>query len=101
MDSGYSYVWEFLVAPDCVDEFERHYNPNGTWASLFRRSPGYIETLLLADRSVPGRFLTVDRWRDEASHTTFQSKFGAEYSALDSECARLTTGESLVGIFRE
>jgi len=101
MGSGYSYVWEFLVPPDCVADFERHYGPNGTWASLFRRAPGYIETLLLSDRSVPGRYVTVDRWKDEASHAAFQAAFGAEYSALDAECAMLTTGESLVGIFSE
>ena len=101
MGSGYSYVWEFLVASDCVAEFERHYGPNGTWASLFRRSPGYIETRLLADRSVPGRYITIDRWQDESSHAAFQSAFGAEYSALDAECAKLTAGETLVGVFRE
>jgi len=101
MGSGYSYVWEFLVAPDCMADFELHYGPNGTWATLFRRAPGYIETLLLADRSVPGRYMTIDRWRDEASHAAFQREFGAEYSALDTECARLTHSEALIGIFSE
>jgi heme-degrading monooxygenase HmoA len=101
MGSGYSYMWEFLVPSNFAAEFERHYGPAGTWARLFRRSPGYIGTLLLADRSAPGRYVTIDRWQDEASHAAFQNAFASEYSALDAACAKLTTRETLLGIFRE
>ena len=101
MGNGSSYVWEFLVAPGENAEFERHYGADGTWAQLFRRSPGYLGTLLLADRAEPHRYLTIDRWRDEAAHADFQREYGAQYAALDAECARLTTGETLIGIFHE
>lgn len=101
MRDRYTYVWEFRVATDAIADFERHYGPDGTWATLFKRSQGYIETLLLADRSLPGRYLTVDRWLDEAAYLSFRSRFAADYAALDSECEALTIEETFIGAFRE
>lgn len=100
MDS-YTYVWEFKVSVDSRESFERHYGPQGTWATLFRQCPGYIETLLLADQSVSGRYLTIDRWMDEAAYLSFRSRFAADYAALDSECEALTIAETFIGAFRE
>ncbi len=101
MNTGYSYVWEFLVSPESQAEFERHYGAEGTWVCLFRRSPGYIETLLLADRSTPGRYLTVDRWKSEEAYLAFRSAFSVPYAALDAECGKLTSGETFLGAFGE
>jgi heme-degrading monooxygenase HmoA len=101
MDSGYSYVWEFRVSPDFRVEFERHYGPDGTWGHLFRRAPGYIETLLLHDRSTPDRYLTIDRWQSEAAYLAFRSAFSAQYAELDAECEKLTAGETFFGAFAE
>ena len=98
---GYTYVWEFEVVAGQAAEFERHYGPGGTWAMLFARADGYVETLLLKDRAAPGRYVTVDRWRDEAAYRAFRSAFSAEYGQLDRECERLTTGERRLGEFVE
>lgn len=68
---------------------------------LFRHSPGYIETLLLKDRSTSGRYLTVDRWRSEEAYTSFRDEFAQQYAQLDRECERLTTHEALLGAFSE
>jgi heme-degrading monooxygenase HmoA len=98
---SYAYVWEFRVPLDLQSEFEQHYGPDGAWAQLFRSSAGYIETLLLKDRSSVGRYITVDRWRDEEAFQAFRSLFSQQYEQLDRECERLTEGEQLVGVFTE
>lgn len=101
MGDGYTYVWEFKVPFDLQVEFERHYGADGTWVELFRRAPGYVETLLLKDRSIAGRYLTVDRWQSEKAYLAFRSEFSAQYAQLDSECERLTSSESFLGAFTE
>jgi heme-degrading monooxygenase HmoA len=99
MSTGYTYVWEFQVPHDALAEFERHYGPEGTWVQLFRRAPGYLETLLLQDRDLAGRYLTIDRWRSEAAYLAFRADFASEYAALDQACAQLTTHEASLGRF--
>ena len=101
MEPGYSYVWEFLVRPGSEAEFERHYGPGGSWARLFRESPGYIGTLLLKDRDVPGRYLTVDRWRSEAAHAAFRAEYSRQYEQLDMALAHLAPSERSLGSFDE
>lgn len=101
MAKGYTYVWEFQVPADLRAEFERHYGLEGSWVQLFRRAPGYLETLLLHDREVDGRYLTIDRWKSEAAYLAFRTSFAQEYAALDAACERLTTREVPLGTFRE
>jgi hypothetical protein len=98
---SYAYVWEFHVPLDLQSDFEQHHGPGGTWAQLFRSSAGYIETLLLRDRSTAGRYVTVDRWHDEEAFQLCRSAFSQQYEQLDRECERLTVGEQLVGVFTE
>ena len=43
------FVWEFVAPPDQTLEFERCYAPDGPWAELFRRAPGYRGTSLLRE----------------------------------------------------
>lgn len=98
---GYVYVWEFTVAPGREQEFLAAYGPAGAWAELFRRSPGYIETLLLQDRVVPGRFVTIDRWSSQGAHEAFLAMYRADYEALDRACESLTQHESSLGSYGE
>ena len=66
-------LWEFRVEKDRVREFEEQYGANGTSARFFSRGKGYRETILLRDREVPGRYLTIDKvkppWWDEPMST--------------------------------
>jgi heme-degrading monooxygenase HmoA len=101
MIERHTYVWEFRVEPGCEAEFEQHYGPNGTWARLFAQATGYIETLLLKDGGTADRYLTVDRWVDEAAYRAFRSAHLREYDQLDQQCAKLTTAETLIGLFAE
>jgi quinol monooxygenase YgiN len=99
--SKYSYIWEFRVAPARVADFERHYGANGTWAELFRQSPGYINTQLLHDNADPLRYVTIDNWTGIEAYRHFCVKFAQEYSELDRLCAGLTTNEVALGEFSE
>lgn len=95
--TGYAYMWEFRVEPSCVEAFERHYAPAGSWALLFRRAEGYVGTLLLKDASEPLRYVTIDRWRSEKDYRAFRARFAREYDELDQECEALTTRETALG----
>lgn len=101
MGNGSTYIWQFQVDPDCQAKFEEYYGIDGTWVQLFRRAPGFMETLLLKDRSVSGRYITIDRWRSEESHDHFRRNFAVEYAQLDNECNTLTSDEQFLGAFSE
>lgn len=95
----FSYVWEFDVPAEAETEFLAHYGPGGTWARLFRRAPGYLDTQLYRDRRLAGRYLTVDHWRDEAAFRAFRREFAAEFETLDRACEGLTRREAHLGDF--
>lgn len=99
MHSGYMCLWEFTVPSQSQAEFERHYGSEGTWVQLFRMAPGFVDTLLLKDRSADGRYVTVDRWESERAYLAFRKDFALPYAQLDQECARLTAAERLLGAF--
>ena len=94
-------MWEFQVVADGVDEFKRHYGPDGSWALLFRRAEGYIGTLLLQDRQQPLRYITIDRWRSETDYRAFRARYDHDYLALDKLCENLTTRETALGELEE
>lgn len=96
---NYSYIWEFLAAPDQEGEFARVYGPQGSWVQLFRRARGYLHSELYRDQANPRRFITVDHWESEAAWQAFQSEFSDEYEELDVECERLTVREVQLGRF--
>ncbi|CAG1772803.1 hypothetical protein BAC2_03057 [uncultured bacterium] len=101
MEHHFVYIWEFEVPAAMDAEFQRHYGPGGSWAALFRRDPAYIETILLADASTPGHYLTIDRWQSERAYRSFRERFAQQYEALDKVCERLTRRESSLGSFFE
>jgi heme-degrading monooxygenase HmoA len=97
--SEYCYLWEFQVRAERQSEFERHYGPAGAWVALFRQAPGYIETLLLRDRSQGLRYVTIDRWESIESYRLFRARFARQYEELDRLCEGLTTHEAPLGEF--
>lgn len=99
--TGYVYVWEFRVRPEKAAIFERTYGPDGDWVALFRRAPGYVDTLLLKDRAVANRYVSVDRWQSEAACERFRERFAAEYRALDERCETFTVEERALGTYTE
>lgn len=63
----FSYIWEYTVDPARQAEFLSAYKPDGTWAQLMSRHPGYLGTKLLQDVETDNRFVTVDAWMNEHS----------------------------------
>lgn len=93
-------VWEFHIRPTARDEFLRHYSAEGSWARLFRRSDGYLETELIEDREDSSRFLCVDRWRSCEAYQSFLNENRPAYDELDRQCEELTIREVRIGTFR-
>ncbi len=92
-------VWRFRVRPEHIAGFERAYEPEGEWASLFRRCAGYLGTELVRDATVPGLYLTLDRWRSPTDYDAMLRAHVDEYTRLDAECAVLTLTEDKLGAF--
>jgi len=103
MDEGiparYTYIWEYHVRPDRVDEFERLYGPQGEWIELFGRSTGYIRTELHRDRSQPNRFVTVDHRDSYDAWLDWRAGFASQFEELDRRGEQLTAEEWEVGQF--
>ena len=92
-------VWEFIVKEEAIPSFRRAYGPSGAWAALFRQHPGYQGTTLLQDVTASARFLTIDRWEDEAQFEQMKSTSQREYSRLDTLYGELTESERELGVF--
>lgn len=92
-------VWRFEPVAGREAEFARAYGPEGDWARLFMRAPGFLGTELLRERGRPGRWLTIDRWQSTAGHAAFARDHAAEYAALDERCEELTAHEERIGEF--
>ncbi len=91
-------VWEYDVADDAVHDFERAYGADGLWARLFSSASGFGGTELFVSLSRPGRYITVDRFSDQAAWRRFQAEHHDAYVQLDAETERLTLDErELVG----
>ncbi|HEX9166100.1 MAG TPA: antibiotic biosynthesis monooxygenase [Gemmatimonadales bacterium] len=92
-------VWEFLVKDEAESAFQRAYGPDGDWAALFRGHPGYGGTSLLQDKTVRGRFLTIDHWESESLFRRMHEASQQEYARLDALFEALTVSERKIGVF--
>ena len=96
---SYEIMWTYDIdAPD-RSAFEQAYGPAAAWAQLFAHDDGFLEVVLLADARVPGRYLTIDRWRDEASFERFMAQHHEQYAALDDELAGVSGRGTRLGGF--
>jgi len=92
-------LWQFDIAEDQIAGFEAAYGASGVWSALFARSAEYFGTELLKDAYVPGRYVTIDRWRSEADFRAFRAEHDLDYEALDRACDSLTAAETRIGAF--
>jgi len=86
-------VWQYDVPETSRTEFERAYGAEGDWAQLFSASDGFRGTELFGSTSDPGRYLTVDRFTDEAAWRTFLTEHREAYGRLDAATEALTADE--------
>ena len=99
-------LWQFDIVEEQVPAFEAAYGAAGTWAELFGRSPEYLGTELLKDAYVPGRYITIDRWRNEEAFRAFRAQHDSDYEAhrkhgrAQPECRHQRLANQLNHIFR-
>jgi len=86
-------VWEYEVIAEHRDAFVAAYGVDGDWAHLFKRGRGYVCTELYRSTGDDARFVTVDRWRDEAAWRAFLEEWGEVYAGLDTTMTRLTKSQ--------
>lgn len=92
-------IWQFIVKPEAAAPFERAYGPEGAWANLFQRYPGFTGTSLLRDSARPHTYLTIDVWDSRAHRDAMLADAKAEYAALDAAFAGWTESETELGVF--
>jgi heme-degrading monooxygenase HmoA len=90
-------IWTYAPTAGAEARFRAAYGPDGDWAQLFRRAPGFVRTELLAEAD--GRYATLDYWVDAASFAAFMAAFVEDYAKLDAACEALTAEETRVGLF--
>ncbi len=93
MSDMYVRVWEYEVAADFMDPFMSAYGADGDWAKLFRRGRGYVGTELYRSTDDEARFVTVDRWTDQAAWRAFLEEWGETYQGLDTTLAGITASQ--------
>jgi len=93
-------LWQFDIAEEKTSAFEAAYGAEGKWASLFARSAEYLGTELLKDAYVPGRYVTIDRWKNEDAFRAFRAQFDSDYETIDRDCDALVAAESRIGAFQ-
>jgi heme-degrading monooxygenase HmoA len=96
---SYEIVWSYDVDADDRKAFEQAYGPEGEWSRLFSRGDGFVEVVLLADAADPGLYLTIDRWRDQASFEDFMVQESDDYAALDDALAGVSRRGTRLGGF--
>jgi heme-degrading monooxygenase HmoA len=93
---SYAIIWTYDIAPEHEAAFRAAYGPNGGWAQLFARAPGFVSVELLHDGA---RYATIDRWETPEAFQAFQAAHGADYAALDAKLAHLTRAQQRAGAF--
>ena len=99
MNTGYVYIWEYIIDPSYEREFLAAYEPNGLWVELFRQHEGFIRTELHRDLANPARFVTVDYWVSRVAWKTFREGSDAMFRELDERCEEYTISETEIGAF--
>jgi hypothetical protein len=98
---GFLIIWEFHIPTEQREAFEHNYGPEGTWASLFRRSPEYVGSELARDDANSERYFTLDYWTGEGAFERFKEANYSDYVLLDIACEQLTTKETRLGTFSQ
>jgi heme-degrading monooxygenase HmoA len=94
-------IWEYEVKADQITQFKEAYGPNGDWARLFQKCPGFIKTELKRDIKNSNGFITIDYWQSYSAFSAIQQLIATEYKILDKLCEEFTLSENHIGIFEE
>ena len=95
----FTYLWEYWVKAEHLEEFLEYYGPGGKWVELFRKGKGFVSTDLHQDVTNPYRFVTVDLWESKSDRDTFRVLFKHEFKTIDDHCENFTVKENFLGDF--
>lgn len=88
-------AWRFVVKPEHLSEFKKEYGVDGSWATLFGKSRGFVKTELVSTRR-PTEFVTLDYWQTNEDFERFTSENIEEYERLDARFSGWTTYEERI-----
>lgn len=91
--------YRYRVHASQARAFEHAYGPQGPWAKLFARHPGYRRTRLFRHRDDSTIYVTVDVWDSKADWDAFRQAHASEYNRLDRQLALLKIEEHLLGFY--
>lgn len=91
--------YRYRVHPAQARAFEHAYGPDGPWAQLFRKHPGYRRTRLFRHKMEPQVYVTVDVWNSKADYEAFRQLHAPDYRRLDSQLALLKLEENVLGYY--
>lgn len=91
--------YRYRVHPSQARAFEHAYGPNGPWAELFSRHPGFRRTRLFRHHSDPQIYITIDVWETKEAYDEFRSLNSGLYNRLDAQLAMLKLEEHLLGYY--
>lgn len=94
--SGHVRLWKYRIRPERRADFLRHYQPDGSWAKLFRLSPGYLGTQLWRDADDHDVYYTADHWVNQQAFDDFMVEHRQPYQRCDRECENLTLDETFL-----
>lgn len=92
-------LYRYRVHPAQARAFEHAYGPEGPWAKLFARYPGYRRTRLFRHKALPGVYVTLDVWETKADWEAFHRAAEEEYRRLDRQFEMLKLEEQLLGFY--
>lgn len=92
-------VWEYMVKEDRIEDFESFYRPDGPWTALFRKSPAFVSTTLMKDRSHPRRYMVADRWTNVDVYEEFKRQNRDSYERMSERGHRFIERETEIGRF--
>ena len=90
-------LWRYRVAPEQQERFLADYSGGGSWAMVFGKAEGYLGTELWRDESDPDVFYTIDRWKNRAAFSAFESTYEQDYRELDRQFDALSKEEVFLG----
>jgi heme-degrading monooxygenase HmoA len=99
MARAFVIAWEFVLRQGQEEKFLAGYGPEGRWAQLFGRAPGFVRSELARSEYDAHKFVTVDVWESRAAYEAFRKRYEAEYDLLDMEMQACTVNEQRVGSF--
>ncbi len=98
-DGSTSYIWQYDVKPECIDEFREAYGPKGVWYDYYAQSEHYLGTDLYEDDKVQGRFITIDYFSNGSAREDLISNKSTEFQKIDDQWEHATQEEFFIGQF--